>query len=302
MRIAGTSTLVLVLLALAGCGSNTPPPEASTDPALVQTQRLGRLAYDQDRPDQAASLYRQALDRAYRRDDLRAIGDAGYNLAVVELARGDTAAALALARSTADELGRRGQPIPADLQLIEAVALYRRGDAATAGALAAAVAARPDASADTTARAIFLTGLVADERGETTALAAAAAALDATSDAGIKADRDELAGRLALRRGDPAAAHAAFAAAAEGRRLRREDRGMARALALAGRAAAQQGDQAAAADLYLRAGRSAALSADPTGAAEWLTTAGALARQAGALAIADEAEVRLAALRATAAP
>lgn len=285
-----------VLAAMAGgCSGNAPPPQP-VDPALLQTQRLARLAYEQDRPDQAATLYRQALDRAWRRDDLQAIGDAGYNLAIVELDRGQPAAALEVARATGDEMARRSAAVPADLQLVEAVALYHIGDGATAEDLARRTAARHDASVETVARATFLTGLVADDRGDAVALAAALAALGEPADTALAADRDELAGRLALRQGDPATAEAAFLQAAERRRNRLDDRGMARALSLAGQAAEAQGETSVAAGLYLRAGRSAALSAEPDDANRWLERARQLALRSATLSIVREAEGRLDAL------
>jgi hypothetical protein len=281
---------LLALAALGGCGGATPSPPAPTDPTLSQTQRLARLAYDQDRPDQAATLYRQALDRAWRRDDLQAIGDAGYNLAIVELRRGDPVSALDVARSTQAELLRRGAGVPADLQLVEAVALYRSGDGAASAELAATVVGRADASVETVARANFLTGLIADERGDTDTLAAVLAALAEPADSATEADRDELAGRLALRQGNPAAARAAFERAADTRRNLLDDRGMARALSLAGTAAEAEGETAAAADFYLRAGRTAALSGDGTDANRWLARAGQLARQTASASIAREAD------------
>lgn len=291
---------LLALAALTDCGGSAPPPPV--DPALVQTQRLARLAFEQDRPDQAATLYRQAQDRAWRRDDLPAIGDTGYNLAVVELRRGQPAAALDVARRTGDELERRGVPVPADLELVEAVGLYRTGEATAAAQLAAHVAARPDASTETVARALFLTGLVAADEGDTAALTAALAAMgDPTTGTrytgATEADRDELVGRLALRQADGAAAEAAFVRAADRRRQLLDDRGMARALALAAKACEAQGETATAADFYLRAGRSAALSADTGDAERWLERARQLALQSATPSVAGEAEARLATLR-----
>lgn len=280
----------LALAVLGGCGGATPPPQAPTDPALVQTQRLARLAYDQDRPDQAADLYRQALDRAWRRDDLQAIGDSGYNLAIVELNRGDPSAALDVVRSTQAELARRGAAVPADLQLVEAAALYRSGDMGASADLAVSVAGRVDATAETVAGATFLTGLVADERGDTATLAAALTALGDPTNAAIAADRDELAGRLALREGDSSAARAAFEQAVEARRNLLDDRGLARSLSLAARAAEAAGETAAAADLYLRAGRTAALSADAADASRWLARARQLAQQGASASIVREAD------------
>ncbi|MBK8175077.1 MAG: hypothetical protein IPK66_07370 [Rhodospirillales bacterium] len=276
------------LSALAGCGGSSPPPPS--DPAFVQTERLARLAYGQGRSDQAATLYRQALDQAFRRDDLQGIGDGGYNLAIVELNRGHPATALDVSRSTRGELVRRGAEVPADLELVEAVALYRTGVASAAADQAARIVLLPSASAETVARATFLTGLVADDDGDTAALAAALAALSQTPNEASGADRDELSGRVALRQGDPIAAGKEFIKAADRRRALGDDRGMARALALAGGAAEARGDAMAAADLFLRAGRSAALSDDPGDAVGWLQRARDLALRDNVPAVATEAQ------------
>ncbi|QNT70761.1 hypothetical protein HQ394_17355 [Defluviicoccus vanus] len=170
---------------------------AAVDPALVQAQRLGRHAFDQDRPDQAAALYRQALDHAYRLDDLPAISDTGYNLAIVELSLSQSAAALDVARSTGDELGRRGAAVPADLQLVEAMALYRTGAAEAAANVATSVTRLPDTSPETVAAVIFLTGQVAGDRCDPAALALAGQATAARGETATAADLYLRAGRSA---------------------------------------------------------------------------------------------------------
>jgi hypothetical protein len=235
---------------------------------------LAHLAFAQDRFDQAATLFSQVLRQAELADDAMAISDAGYNLSVVELRRGDALAARQQAALTREMLERRGAPVAADLLLVEAVASYRLGDAAAALALADEAATAGADQPSVTARAAFVRGLVAADRGDTASAEAALARMAARSGhAAHDADQEELAGRLALLRGETAAARTAFVAAADRRRELRDYRGMARALALAGSAAASAGDQAAAGDLWLRAGRSAALQGDVAAARGWLELA-----------------------------
>jgi hypothetical protein len=77
-------TAIVLLGALIGCGGE-PPPAPPSDETLSRDTRAGRLAYLQERPDEAIAQYRAALVRAQARDDIVAIGDLGYNLAVAEL-------------------------------------------------------------------------------------------------------------------------------------------------------------------------------------------------------------------------
>ncbi len=290
----------VVALALAGCGSSglPPPPE---DPALARDTRLARLSFEQQRPQQAATLYRQALTQAQQRDDLPAIADLGWNLAVVLLRLDRPAEAAAMAQATRDEVTRRGGTPHPELLLVEAAALYRTGDAATAAAKASQVVADPQAPAATRGRAAFLSGLIAADQGDAGGIAAALASMDAVAGEPLPAlapDRSELAGRRAVLDGDPASAQAAFLNAADGRRTALDYPGMARALAGAAAAAAALGHAGEAADLWLRAGRSAQLGGQTAAARAWLTRAGDAARQAGASDIAAEAASRLAALEA----
>ena len=95
--------------------------------------RLARYAFEERQYDQAAQMYARVLERAYARDDLGAIGDVGYELAVVRLRQLDPRAAAAQARGTRDELRRRGNEPFAELYLVEAVALYELGEEAAPG-------------------------------------------------------------------------------------------------------------------------------------------------------------------------
>ncbi|MFO1120516.1 MAG: hypothetical protein U1E38_10650 [Rhodospirillales bacterium] len=195
----------LIAGALAGCGSagEPPPPE---DAALARDTRLARLSFEQQRPEQAATLYRQALTQAQRRDDLPAIEDIGWNLAVVQLRTDRPADAVATARATRAEVVRRGGVPRPELLLVEAAALYRTGDTPTAARLAEAVIADPSAPAAARGRAASVRGLVAADASDPSSLRDALEQLDAVAAADPQAaplatDRDELAGRLACCRG-----------------------------------------------------------------------------------------------------
>jgi hypothetical protein len=283
--------IVPIALLCAACGG-TPPPERP-DPTLARQTRTAMLAWQQDRPAQAAELFREALRRAYARDDLEAIADLAASLSAAELRLGNAEAARDTAAAARAEVNRRGGAMPAELPLAEAAARWRLGDAAGARALTAAITA-----GEAAARARFIEGLIAADAGDGVALAAARSALPSTEVPDLLADRLELDGRAALLAGDAAAARSALLRAAGHRQDARNYPGMARALALAGGAAAREGRIAEAADLALRAGRSAAVNGDVRAAREWLDQAVRLARQAGSwdvLAAAEAEQRRLAA-------
>ncbi len=292
--IASTALLVVAALALSACGGGrrAAAPAEPMDVELASARRAAAFAFAQGRHDQATQLYRQALERAQARDDGEAIGDLGYDLAVAQLRRGDPAAARATAQATRAELDRRGRPSFPELALVEASALYRLGDAATAQELARGLAA---GTGEAAARARFLLGRIAADRRDLPALEAAISGLAGATGPEWSADRAELAARAASLRGDLVGARRGFVSAADLRRDTLDYPGMARALAGAGAAADAAGDARGAADLFLRAGRSALLAGGQASAAEdWLVQAERLARAAGDRAILEQ----VAALRA----
>lgn len=265
MRIAGC----LCLLLLAACGSApTEPAGPPQDQTMARHEQAGQIAYGLDRPAEAVTQFEAALKQAQARDDLRAIGELSFNLAVAQLRANRAQDALATTQQARAELIRRGsQPFPA-LILAEATALYRLGRREEADALAAAIEAGSDA--DTAAGASFLRGLLADEAGDIAGIAAALDRLAGATAPLRQADRLELQARLALHREDFTGARNAALQAATIRQDALDYRGMARALAVAGLAAERAGETEAAADLYLRAGRSAAAQADADTAKPWL--------------------------------
>ena len=268
MKRAACALLILV----GACGGTEPQPaKAPEDQALVRHEQAGKIAYDLDRPDEAVAQFEAALTQAQARDDLKAIADLSFNLAVAQLRANRPADAQETTQQARAELIRRGsQPFPA-LLLAEATALYRLDRRGEADALAAEVEGSGDA--DAAAGASFLRGLIADESGDEAALRAASGRLTGVSAPLRVADRLELQARLALRQGDFATARAAAMHAATVRQEGLDYRGMARALAVAAAAAEQAGERELAADLYLRAGRSAAAQSDAVTARPWLERA-----------------------------
>jgi hypothetical protein len=270
----------LAALIVAGCGGVTHAPATlDHDPRIESARRVAALAFAQGRHDQAAQLYARALELAQARDDGRALGDLGYDLAVVHLRRGEAAASLAATATARAELRRHGLDAFPELALAEAVALHRLGRAQDAEAIAIALMADDGA---TGRRARFLVGLIAAERGDAPALAAARAGLAPHPDAEWRADMAELTAHAAALDGDHHAARGAFAATIDLRRETLDYPGMARALASAASSALATGDRDEAAALYLRAGRSMTLSGGGAARAEgWLGIAERLATDSG---------------------
>src|SRR5437879_1951370 len=206
---------------------------------LRREMHAGQLASELERNEEAAAQYRTALNRAQARDDADAIGDTGYDLAVAELRANAPEKALTDARATRIELERRGsKPFPA-LLLAEATALCRTRAAAEADRSAQRIQQSEDP--DAVARATFLRGLIADDRGDEAGLTTAADALTTAKTPPFEADSAELSARLALLRSDPSQARQQAARAAELRQTTLDYRGLARALAIEGAAAERTG-------------------------------------------------------------
>jgi hypothetical protein len=269
MNFAPALTVTLLLM-MTSCGSK-PAPEQPEDVTLRQSARAAGLAYSLDHPDEAIAQYQLALERARARDDVEAIGDYGYNLAVVQLAANQPKQALATTRTTRAELARRGAGAFFALDLAEATALYRIGDKQAADSLAAQAEAGSDPAAS--ARASFLRGLIADEMNNTAGLEQALARLAQPTSDDQRADAEELRARRDLRQQESAAAVTDAMRAADIRRVLVDYRGMARALSVAAAAELGAGNTGVAAELYLRAGQSAAAQGDAASARPWLRQA-----------------------------
>ena len=286
------ATLLLATQSLAACGGTPADPGPPPDQKLDAANRAGTQALSLGMPTQAVRQYKQALARAYERDDAEAIADTAYNLALAEIRAGDPKAALATTRATEAELRRRQVAAPAELLLVQAAAAYRAGDSATAASSAEQALTLKARDPDTVPRAWFIRGLVAADRGDGATLARAIAALppaaSAKQAADLQADRQELMGRAALLDGRAADALAAFEQAAANRQQAIDYRGMARALAQAGEAALKLGQSREAAVFYLRAGRSSLLQGDAAMATPQLKRAEELARQTSQTGIVEE--------------
>lgn len=246
--------LVLAMPVLAGCGGGKAAPAG--DAVLDQAMDAGHQSAGLERLTVAEAQYRLAGTRALARDDAPAIGDAGYNLAVVQLAQDRPADALSTIAATRAALAMRGrQGADAGLDLTQAAALHRLSRDDEAASLAAGAMASTDPAI--AEQASLLTGLIADARGDRATLAHAVAHLAHPHPVPAKwqADEDELQARLRLVQ-DPAAARDLAVHAAGLRRQLVDYRGMARALTLAARAAGQVGDAGGAASLSLQAAQS----------------------------------------------
>jgi hypothetical protein len=274
---------VLLLIASSACGSRqAPPAPAVGDAGFARTSSAAGTAFGKGAYARAADLYRQALERAYARDDRQAIVDMQYNLAVVLLRLGSLEEARTVVDDAKAELSRAEQGLPAHLLLLEATILYRTGQTAAAWNISEQLlAGAAAAESGVLAKAQFLRGLMAAERGDEEHLRASIAALATANDPALRADHAELRGYLAMAERHWEAAVQAFDITAELRRESLDYVSMIRALAKAGEASEQRGQQRAAAIFYLRAGRSASQLDRQREAVHWLMRAELLARQAG---------------------
>lgn len=275
MRAGYLASAALVVL-LAGCGGGS-SVQAPTDGTLSQDMDTGRDAVDMDRLSVAEGQYRAAGVRALARDDVTAIGDAGYNLAVVQLDENRMQDALSTIASTRAALSVRGAKTDdTGLDLVQAGALYRLGrlDEAATSASAASSASDPAI----VEKAQLLAGIIADARGDRTTLDSVAsyfAKLPKTSGWAMLADGQEIAARqLLVDGGDAQSAYQDAMQAVSARQTHVEYRDMARGLSVAARAASRLGNAAQAADLYMRASQSAQKEGDTQNADTWRKLAG----------------------------
>ena len=268
---SGLAALFLpALLLMAGCGSH-PAPDIPEDSALAQATDSGRQSLEFGRLKQAVGQYQHAYTLALARDDVQAIGDSGYDLAVAQLADNEPAGALRTTLRTRNALTARATPTFAELDLVESAALHRLGRDPEADVLAARAQATASSPA-TVARASYVRGLIAETRGDAAGISAALAGFGQPRppSADWEADRDELTARLDLLHGQYRTAAIGAQHAADIHRAQLNYRAMAETLALAAKAMQRAGSPQDAADLYLQAGESAAARGDAVSAARWL--------------------------------
>jgi len=277
--------LLLTLIFFGGAGCSSPPTvqnRSGVDEEFERTNRAARMAFDKGKLQQAVGLYKQALERAYILDDLNAIVDSQYNLAVCLAGLHDYGQALERVNQAKAELVRANHSIPADILLLEATIHYRMGKLDDARQLTDQILLESGRASDAViGKTHFLRGLIANEKGDFSQLRNAIASLGTPEAIGLRSDREELVGLLLMAEGNWNEAIEAFDHTAE---LRREDfdySGMVNALAQAGKACEQAGKLSEASKRYLRAGRSAARQGQNHDALKWLNRAEQLAGQSG---------------------
>ena len=286
-------TLTLLwLLAAGGCASSQVTDKKSGhDENLARLNRSARMAYDNGQLEQAVNLYQHALDRAYLRDDREAIVDALYNLAACMLGLRSYDRALVRVHEAKSELQMDNQSISGDILILEATILFRSGQPEAAWRVTDEILSEPGKpSATVKNKTHYLRGLISEQRGDTAGLGREIGAFSKSSDPGIRADRQELSGRLAMTESRWDAAVEAFDQAVRLRREKLDYVKMAQALALAAGACQKAGKHSAAATRYFRAGRSAIQQGNNQEAVRWLSSAARSANQAGDEAL--EQEVR----------
>lgn len=233
--------LSVLAMALAGCGG-TGADLPREDSVYTGAMDAGRSAFDLAHPDQAQAQYENAYRRALMRDDATALGDAGYNLAVTILARGQAEKALDTVSRTRADLALRGHADVASLSAVQAAALYRLGRYPEALQVAQAIrSTEPDLAE----RAAYLGGIAGDASGRADILSSSLARIRVKKGASRlwQADRAELSARLALRQGQGGVAVQEALRAVDLRRDLLDYRGMEQALDLAARGASLAGDE-----------------------------------------------------------
>ena len=274
---------VLFLVGGVGCSSSpTKESPSGVDEEFDRTSRAARMAFDTGRLQQAVGLYTRALERAYVLDDLNAVVDSQYNLAVCMTRLKSYGEALDWVNQAKAELARTNQPITGDILLLEATIVYRMGKLDDAWQLTDMILLDSSRlSGAIQSKTHFLRGLIAGQWEDINQLQREIASLGKPSAAGLRADREELVGRLAMAKSNWNEAIEAFDKTAEFRRDDFDYREMVNALALAAWACEQAGKLSEASKRYLRAGRSAARQEKNGEAVNWLKRAEKLAGKAG---------------------
>lgn len=285
--------LAIAILFSGGCGSSARVQKSpAIDEDLERFNRAAQQAFDSGRLQQASAFYRKALDRAYIRDDFKAVLDAQYNLAICLINLQSYAEAFETIQQAETEIDMAGSSREADFFLLEATVLYFKQDLDAAWKITDQIlAATPQASSIVQGKTHFLRGLIASKQGNTENLRKAIASMGQPAQPLLRADHQELLGLLAMAELNWDVAINAFEAATDLRREAREYRGMVKSLALAGQASEKAGHPVEAAVRYLRAGRSAALQGQFDDALIWLNQAEGIGSNAGEEQIAQQARI-----------
>jgi len=287
------ASLLLALIFFGGVGCSSPTPvqnQSGVDEEFERTNRAARMAFDNGKLQQAVGLYKQALERAYILDNVNAIVDSQYNLAVCLVRLYDYDPALERVNQSRAELTRAGRSIPADILLLEATIVHRMGKLDGAWQLTDTILLDPSRLSEAVrSKTHFLRGLIAGEWDDINQLRQEIVSLGTPSTVGLQADREELVGRLAMAQSNWNGAIEAFDRTAEYRRDDFDYSEMVNALALAAWSCEQAGKLSEASKRYLRAGRSAARQGESREALNWLSRAEKLAGEAGDELTAKEA-------------
>ncbi len=288
--------LVSSAMIITGCGTTQEKSTApELDAKLEAASRLARFAFENEEYQQAADLYRRALDRAYVRDDAAAIIDARYNIAVCLLELERYAEALAAVQQTKEEMAFRGLQLPPEIVLLEATILYRRGHLDYSWRTTQKILGnRNNESPLIYARTYFLRGLISSHRKDVAGMQDAITSMGQPQNAIVKSDLAELRGRLAMAEKQWDQAVGLLNESAAYRRANFDYRRMAMTQALSAEASEKAGKTSAAASSYFQAGRSAALRGDQANARLWLTQATRLFQQIGSDTLAAESRALIA--------
>jgi tetratricopeptide (TPR) repeat protein len=282
-----------------GCGSTrVAPSRHPTELRYEQVSHSARSAFDGGGYSAAASLYRQALDLAYIRDDVKAIVDTQYNLALSLLKNEEYREAASYLEAAAAAMDRDHQGLPEDFILLDGTLNYRQGYLETARTRIDSLLAVPDGPAPMVrSRALYLKGRIASDMGKTEVLRQVIEDLEPPAEPFSVSDTLELRGRLALAEDRFDEAVALLDRAADLQRQESEYDAMAETLAAGAAACESAGRPLEAALHYLRAARSRQLRGLHGQVKEWLNRAAALADSAGAEDVGREARHRLEVLR-----
>lgn len=281
-----------------GCASkpkSTPPP---VDVRLEQLGATGMNAFRRGEYEQAKTFFERALARAYLRDDIKAASNHSYHLAACLLRMREYDDAMRFVNESRLAISMMNSEfITADIDLLEAAVLYRKGD------LDEALNVLRDARSNAVpgmdvikARSWCMEASILAAQGNASGARAALSNASLFPIAINMAAYRMASGHVLKIEGDAASAAVQFDQAADGYRMALDYEGMTDALLAAAASFASSGDEAAAADRYLRAGRSFSLQGRPADAKAALQAAITTAHAADRPAIVSDARKWLTAL------